>query len=286
MAEDIFYGSNISVNIIQLGQNTQTNVSLMLMYLHNPISFCRPCWIICAAATVELMSELTDAHLERLDVMHNVMQCTITCILLVRRKISSSCGDSANQGGKMQNHNIPCWRWRMKKPIRTNLHWEERPADTEHWIGSWPSLCLLEPTIPSGKHRPCRGDLGERPSFLRTQQKRVGTSSRQWKMLLHLADGVGDRDRVRPWRGRAQLGQEGHGRRRHLPRHLQVQHHVLVASWGHLVHSGRVFPGQEQEEERLALFAGFDDGHITSYDGHHLTHEKSWQAHKVSWVKK
>ena len=31
----------------------------------------------------------------------------------------------------------------------------------------------------------------------------------------------------------------------------------------------------------LALFAGFDDGHITSYDGHHLTHEKSWQAHKV-----
>ena len=31
----------------------------------------------------------------------------------------------------------------------------------------------------------------------------------------------------------------------------------------------------------LALFAGFDDGHIASYDGHHLTHEKSWQAHKV-----
>ena len=75
LAEDIFYSSNISVNIIQLGQNTQTNVSLMLMYLHNPISFCRPCWIICAAATVELMSDLTDAHLERLDVMHNVMQC-------------------------------------------------------------------------------------------------------------------------------------------------------------------------------------------------------------------
>ena len=72
MAEDIFYGSNISVTITQLGQNTQTNVSLMLMYLHNPISFCRPCWIICAAATVELMSELTDAHLERLDVMHDV----------------------------------------------------------------------------------------------------------------------------------------------------------------------------------------------------------------------
>ena len=75
LAEDIFYNLNISVNIIQLGQNTQTNVSLMLMYLHNPISFCRPCWIISAAATVELMSELTEAHLERLDVMHNVMQC-------------------------------------------------------------------------------------------------------------------------------------------------------------------------------------------------------------------
>lgn len=141
---------------------------------------------------------------------------------MVRRKIASSCEDSANQGGKMQNHNIPCWRWRMKKPRRTNLHWEERPADTEHWIGSWPSLCLLEPTIPSGKHPPCRGDLDEWPSFFRTQQKRAGTSCRQWKMLLHLADGVGDRDRVRPWRGRAQLGQEGHGRRRHLPRHLQV----------------------------------------------------------------
>ena len=48
-----------------------------------------------------------------------------------------------------------------------------------------------------------------------------------------------------------------------------------------LLHSGRVFPGQDQEVDGLALFAGFDDGHITSYDGHHLTHEKSWQAHKV-----
>ena len=72
IVEDVFYGSNISVNITQLGQNTQTNVSLMLMYLHNPISFCRPYWIICAAATVELMSDLTEAHLERLDVMHDV----------------------------------------------------------------------------------------------------------------------------------------------------------------------------------------------------------------------
>ena len=131
--------------------------------------------------------------------------------------------------------------------------------------------------------------------FCRPQCNGAGTSPRQWKIMLSLADGVGDRDRVRPWRGRAQLGQEGHGGRRHLPRHLQVHHHVqqqqqhhhvLVAAWGHLVHSGRVFPGQEQEEERLALFAGFDDGHITSYDGHHLTHEKSWQAHKVGWVKK
>ena len=43
---------------------------------------------------------------------------------------------------------------------------------------------------------------------------------------------------------------------------------------------GRVFPGQ-QEEQRSAVFAGYDDGHIAAYDGVSLELEKSWEGHKV-----
>jgi len=44
-------------------------------------------------------------------------------------------------------------------------------------------------------------------------------------------------------------------------------------------HRGRVFPSQ-LEKNRLAVFAGFDDGHISGYDGNSLELEKSWLAHK------
>ena len=101
------------------------------------------------------------------------------------------------------------------------------------------------------------------------------------------SDGLGGRDWVRPKGGGALLGQGRPGGGRHLPCHSQVHRSPTQPPQSpyhqNLFHSGRVFPGQDPEAAGLALFAGFDDGHIASYDGHHLTHEKSWQAHKVSF---
>ena len=42
-----------------------------------------------------------------------------------------------------------------------------------------------------------------------------------------------------------------------------------------------MFPGQEARH-RLAVFAGYEDGHIAAFDGETMEHEKSWLAHKVN----